>query len=157
MDIWCPSCSCLSSLLDVPGEAVAASRLGVMKYILKCLVFFSESVLIVDRPCRSFWDIHAGLHNWWLDGGRKRERSRRGMRSFYLPHREWVIQEAKSCHNSEPKHLFLVPQLPKCPSCCPPTVFFFSPPGARRICFLLISLRVADKAVLLCTAIKVSC
>lgn len=23
--------------------------------------------------------------------------------------REWVIQEAKSCHNAEPKHLFLVP------------------------------------------------
>lgn len=81
------------------------------------------------------------------DGGRKGGGNGRRMRRSYLPRREWVILEAKSCHNTEPKHLFLVPSASQVSLLLSTHWFFFSPPGAPCICFLLISPGVADEAI----------
>lgn len=62
------------------------------------------------------------------------------MQSFYLPHREWVIRQ------EELKTFTFQGSVHTLPPCCPPTVFC-----SQALCefVLLISLKVADKALLL--------
>lgn len=97
------------------------------------------------RALRFPWREKCGrkMASWWEEA-RKEEIGKRSVASTV--HREWVIQATRAA-KTQPQPLLLVTPLLHCPSCCPPTVFLS--PGAPHICFLLISLRVADKAVLL--------